>query len=280
MAVLFDTYSRVVPTWLAAATYLESMPKHKAMNLVLEMNEPLVILDEDRLIMQRVNAALIPKGLSLSTVAGTIFPQDMYRRYQRPAFYEKYKTMLKRGKKRGSWGTYAHRMIERIDRNGRGVINPLEMLIERLHEDGQSRRDDGTVSSFISAYELGVADPAADLAAVQSDNDPGGDIPIYSAATDGRQWMGMPCLSHLSFKRVKEEGGAVVHLSAMYRSHHYCARALGNLIGLAQLLSFVAKESELRVGTLTCLSSHAELDVKEWGGVRKARSILGIASSK
>jgi hypothetical protein len=66
----------------------------------------------------------------------------------------------------------------------------------------------------------------------------------------------------------------------MYRSHHYCARALGNLLGLAQLLSFVAKEAELKVGTLTCLSSHAVLDAETWGGVQRAQEVLGLAESE
>jgi len=282
MAVLFDTYTRVVPTWLAAASYLDSLPKRKAMNLVLEIAEPLAISKEDEIIMRRVDEALAPKNLTLRTVAGTIFPLDMYRRYQRPAFYEKYKAMLKRGKKSGSWGTYAHRMIERPSKDGRGTINPLEMLIERLREDGQPSKKDGTVSSYVSAYELGTVDPEFDLADfgmmdAHKSEWAEGDVPTYDAATDGREWLGMPCLSHLSFKRVKDPGGAVVHLTAMYRSHHYCARALGNLLGLAQLLSFVARETGLKVGTLTCLSSHAVLDVKEWGGVGKTRSVLGIA---
>lgn len=280
MAVLFNTHSRVVPTWLAAAQHLDSAPKRKAMNIVLEIDDPLSITDEDNAVMQRVDAALAPIGLTLRTIAGTIFPLDLYRRHKRPAFYEKYKEMLKRGKKKGTWGTYAHRMIERASKDGKGTINPLEMLIQRLRVDGQPTKKDRSTSSYTSAYELGIADPAVDLAMVQVVDDAEGDVPTYSAAIDGRDWLGMPCLSHLSFKRVKEDDGAVVHLTAMYRSHHYCARALGNLLGLAQLLSFVAKEAELKVGTLTCLSTHAVLDVERWGGAAKARKVLGLPMSK
>lgn len=274
MAVLFDTYSRVVPTWLAAAKYLDSAPERSAMNIVLEINDPLAITAEDKAVMQRVDAALEPLELTLRTVAGTIFPLDMYRRYQRPAFYEKYKEMLRRGKKPGSWGTYAHRMMERPSKDGRGTINPLEMLVQRLRDDGQPGN-----ASFASAYELGIPEPAIDLAKGQPSGggqmDAEGDVPTYNPAIDGRRWLGMPCLSHLSFKRVEQGNEHAVHLTAMYRSHHYCARALGNLLGLAQLLSFVATEAELKVGTLTCLSSHAVLDVSEWGGVANTRAVLG-----
>ncbi|ADP19651.1 hypothetical protein AXYL_06358 [Achromobacter xylosoxidans A8] len=277
MAILFDKQSRLVPTWLAAAKHLESAPNHTAMNLVLEISEPLAITAEDRAIMQRVDVALGAVDLTLRTVAGTIFPLDLYERYGRPDFYDKYKTMLKRGKKHGTWGTYASRMIERPSVKGKASINPLDMLVNRLRQDGQPKKQGGSVSSFASAYELGVADPAVDLAL---DDHFGGDVPTYNAAVDGRRWMGMPCLSHLSFKRVKEVDGYAVHLSAMYRSHHYCARALGNLLGLAQLLSFVAKEAELKVGTLTCLSSHAVLDATTWGGIGQAQQVLGLTGSK
>ncbi|MFM0684840.1 hypothetical protein PQQ77_02550 [Paraburkholderia strydomiana] len=277
MAILFDKQLRVVPTWLAAAKHLESSPNRTATNLVLEITEPLTITDEDQAVMRRVDAALEAQDLTLRTVAGTIFPLDLYKRYGRPDFYEKYKAMLKRGKKQGTWGTYASRMIDRTSADGKTAINPLDMLVARLRHDGQPMKQDGSVSSFTSAYELGVADPSEDLA---SCDDTGGDVPTYNAAIDGRRWMGMPCLSHLSFKRVKEADEFAVHLTAMYRSHHYCARALGNLLGLAQLLSFVAEEAKLKVGTLTCLSSHAVLDVETWGGVKRAQGVLDITQSK
>ncbi|WP_331692154.1 hypothetical protein [Pandoraea sputorum] len=279
MAVLFDKHSRVVPTWLAAAKYLEQAPNRKAMNIVLEIDDPLTIAADDVLVMQRVDAALAPRDLTLRTVAGTIFPLDLYRRHKRPAFYDKYKAMLKRGKKRGTWGTYALRMIERPNKDGTDTINPLDLLVERLSDKGQPAKKDGSIASYTSSYELGVVEPAVDLVSGQEgDDNSEGDVPTYNAAIDGREWLGMPCLSHLSFKRVKEEKGYSVHLTAMYRSHHYCARALGNLLGLAQLQSFVAKEAGLKMGTLTCISSHAVLDVAEWGGVAKAKTVLGLVS--
>lgn len=279
MAILFHDKQRVVPTWLAAAKHLELSPGRKAMNIVLEIAEPLAVTDEDKALMLQVDGALAAKDLTLRTVAGTIFPLDLYRRYGRPGFYDRYKAMLKRGKKAGTWGTYALRMIDRASKDCAESINPLDMLIKRLRDDGQPKKQNGQISSFTSAYELGVSDPAVDLDASYADG-VGGDVPTYNAAIDGREWMGMPCLSHLSFKRVETGDGYAVNLTAMYRSHHYCARALGNLLGLAQLLSFVAKETELKVGTLTCLSSHAVLDVEMWGGVKRARTILGLPPSK
>ncbi len=271
MAKLFDTQQRIVPTWLEAARYLDQRPGRKAMNLVLEITDPLTITAEDRRLMDRVDLALGYSNLTLSTVAGTIFPLDLYRRYGRPAFYERHKEMLKRGKKAGTWGTYAARMIARPGRDGGEDINPLEMLVRRLSEEGQPHRKSGE-ASFASAYEMGIADPQHDLAEVFGGV--GGEVPIYNVAFDGLRWMGFPCLSHLSFKRVAHDSEYVVNLTAVYRSHHYCARALGNLLGLGQLLWFVAQESGLSVGTLTCLSSHAELDTHTWGSIATTHNIL------
>lgn len=271
MATLFHTYERIVPTWLAAARYLNAQRGRHAKNLLLEIAQPLELTDADHAVMARVDQALAHKNLTLRTVAGTIFPISMYQRYGRPGYYEKYKEMLARGQKANSWGTYAHRMIERPGKEFGTTINPLDYLINKLAAEGQPQRKDGTEVSFVATYELSVADPEEDL---RPQADAGGDVPTYDPAFDMRDWLGLPCLSHLSFKRVPCGKGHAVDLTAMYRAHHYCARALGNLIGLGQLQSFVAKESGLEVGTLSCLSTHAELDASEWGGVRATNAVL------
>lgn len=54
---------------------------------------------------------------------------------------------------------------------------------------------------------------------------------------------------------------------ALYRSHWYVQRALGNLFGLAHLQHFVAQETGLELGPLVCISSVAQLEVQsgKWG---------------
>lgn len=273
MAKLFDTQERIVPTWLAAARFLQQSQGKTALNVLLEISDPLTLTPDDHAVMAKVDGALAKSDLTLRTVAGTIFPLALYKRYGRPDFYSKYLEMLKRGKARGTWGTYAARMMQRPGRPLGTTINPLDILVEKLRTDSQPHSRDGSPKSFTSTYELGVADPAIDLAG-QHLHLSGGDIPTYNAANDGNKWLGYPCLSHVSFKRVEAASGHAVNLTAIYRSHHYCSRALGNLLGLAQLLSFVAKESELSVGTLSCLSSFAELDESKWGGAKVAQSVL------
>jgi hypothetical protein len=273
MAKLFDTEDRIVPTWLAAARYLDSQRPRKGKNLVLEIPNPLALTEDDRAMMAKVDQALAHCNLTLKTVAGTIFPTAMYKRYGRPGYYDKYKEMLKRGQAKNTWGTYAHRMIERPGKVMGTTINPLEHLVNKLSYAGQPQPANGIKVSYVATYELNVADPEEDL---RPEVDVGGDVPTYNPAFDMREWLGLPCLSHLSFKRVPRGEGHAVDLTAIYRSHHYCARALGNLLGLAQLLSFVAKESGLQVGTLSCLSTHAELDVDKWGGVAVANAVLAV----
>jgi hypothetical protein len=51
----------------------------------------------------------------------------------------------------------------------------------------------------------------------------------------------------------------------MYRNHFYIEKLLGNLIGLGRLMAFVAREADLRVGALTVISTHAEIDLPNRG---------------
>lgn len=268
MAKLFE-FDRIVPAWKAAAQHLLTTQAHEDFNLVLEVQNPLAIEDSDRPIMNQVDQAIragSKQKMSLRTVSGTIFPQDFYLRYGRPLMYEKYRTMLNRGRKGGSWGTYADRMMTRSGKDGFSTINPLDILVEKLRANMQPHR-----GTYRSSYELGIADPEADLLPWPQHDEIGGDIPTYNPALDANQLYGLPCLSHVSFKLIDHKR---VNMVAIYRSHHYCSKGLGNLLGLAQLLAFVSKEAGLEPGTLTCISTHAVLDVGTWGGMRTARIVL------
>ena len=46
----------------------------------------------------------------------------------------------------------------------------------------------------------------------------------------------------------------------VYRNHTYIARGLGNFIGLGRLQAFVAQQCGAALGSLTCVSTHAEID--------------------
>lgn len=269
MAKIFEA-ERIVPAWHAAAQHLLGVSRHEDFNLVLEVRQPRLIAPEDRPLYKAVDEALKKKSNhteSLLTVMGTIFPQEFYLKYGRPAMYEKYRTMLNRGQKPNTWGTYADRMMTRAGKDGLSTINPLEILIEKLKANMEPHRN-----AYRSSYELGISDPESDMLPWYHIEDHGGEIPTYNVALDANRLYGLPCLSHVSFKLINHK---FVNLVAIYRSHHYCSKGLGNLLGLARLQSFVAKEAGLEVGTLTCISTHAVLDAGSWGGIKKAREILG-----
>jgi hypothetical protein len=270
MAKVFDQQisTRLTPVWRAASKHLLVAPNHSDYNLVLEISDPISSTAEDIALMTAVNGAMqanTKDRLTLNTVAETIFPQSMYRRFGRPEMYGKILNALDRGGKPGTWGTYAERMISRKSSNGILNINPLELMIEKLKTNAISRR------TYQSSYELNIADPEVDLAITEEADFDGGDIPTYNPALDARRNYGGPCLSNVSFKIV---GKDTLTLTAIYRSHHYCARALGNLLGLARLLNFASTETGLRVGTLTCISTFASLDTASWGGVSRVKAIL------
>ncbi len=157
--------------------------------------------------------------------------------------------------------TYAQRLVRRVDAAG-VTINPLQTIIARLTaeaKNGGPKR---------ARYELNLVDPFTDL----STSDP--TLPGDKLA------LGGPCLSHLSFKL---RPGGSVSLTAFYRSHFYVERALGNLIGLSRLLSFVARESGLEAGTITCISSYAQIDAsssitKVDKLIRECKELLAVDS--
>lgn len=251
MAKIFSG-ERIVPVWLAAVNGLEAN-KREGRNFILEISDPTHITAADRKVISIVDGALREGSkTSIKTVAGTIFPQAMYVRYGHPAFYQEFKTRMVRAKKKNTWGTYALRIIERRAVNPKETVNPLEQIIIKLNRAAHGGQP------FKAVYELGVVEPAEDLDSLDAF---GCELPTFDVKIDGNIVRGGPCLSHLSFKLTDRKQ---VDLTAIYRYHYYCQRTLGNLIGLSQLLLFVANESKLKVGTLTCISTQAALDLESW----------------
>lgn len=195
-------------------------------NLIVEIGKPSL---EHTGIRKLLDAFLQESGKRpIDEVANTIFPQSLYfTTMGRQPLYENYELAwpLIRLFPINKSGTYFWRMIHW----GRSEphLNQLEGTIEKLKEAQTWNK------AYKSRYEISV----------------------YQPEQDARNLMAFPCLSHLSFKL--EDGK--LHLTALYRNQYYIERAYGNLIGLGRLLNFVAKESNLVAGRLTCISSHAEL---------------------
>jgi hypothetical protein len=232
--------------WLAAAEFLNKQPKRAALNVVLAAKTPGVMTKADFPIHHCVDAFLRRHGrLGVAAVASTIFPANFYLRAGAAGVYEEYPKLPIPSR----WGFYALRMLRKrvipAGTNEIREINPLRILVNKIKSQLAAR-------PMRAGYELNMLD-SDDLL----------EIPLHDAGIDARRTRGQPCLSHLSFKLLPEQ--RQVMLTALYRNHFYIERALGNFLGLAQLLSFVATETGLGVGPLVCHSTLANLDRGSWG---------------
>lgn len=246
----------IVGAWLRAIEYLYKQPNKESNNVILDISNPckLSIFERSTIdaVSRKINA--IDSSKSISTVANTIFPQNLYERYGRPEFYHKFHECFNRAKEKGTWGTYFERMTK-IGQGKHGQpINQLELTIKKLTEQRKYR----------AAHEVSILDIKKDYLVE------GSEIAIYDPLRFGNTFMNMPCLSHISFKVSSEK----LDITAIYRSHYYASKALGNLVGLAQLLKFVARESHIEPGRLTCVSTLAKLDPSALGGVKHVQELI------
>jgi hypothetical protein len=244
--------------WVKAANYLRHTPGKTAYNLLLDIQSPHVVTQAD---MQAI--ALLDQLLSkhdhysVSTVAGTIFPQGLYARFGAKGVFEIYPNDVYPRIKENSWGRYAYRIVRRRNSQGK-YFNPLEQLVRKLKKQLAGER------TFRAVYELPTVE---DL-----------EISTYDAALDADRLLPHPCLSHLSFK-VSEDNKQLL-LTALYRSQYFFQKALGNLVGLAQLQRFAAQEAGLTPGNLICLATLATLDTSGAGGVAAAEKLLDECYTK
>lgn len=253
---------RIIEAWLAAIDHLEQNGG-RYRNLMLEINAADEMTFADRRVISAVDEALRTRGeTTVLTVAGTIFPQGLYKRVGAADLAAHFLGIMASAKKRGTWGTYAMRLMSRPGREWNTVINPLAILIGKLQ-----RAASPNGKAIVSNYELGVVD-ANDLA---SDEPVFCDVPLYSPAHDATMVRNQPCLMHLSFKLVDK---TTLELTAIYRSHYYAQRALGNFIGLRHLMNFVAAQAGVQAGRLTCISTDASLDLASWGSAAESRAAL------
>lgn len=219
--------------WLAAACAVHAAGGD-AHNVIIDITNPLTEDSVDSDITRAVDHFLrAHNAYSLSTVANTVFPASTLRRHGPKNFYSVYlDRILPRMKRRTrDWGRYFERMTkwQKASNNAVTFINPLSQLTDCMRRQVEAR------PTYRNVYEMTIYDPTRDAGKVSN-----------------RQ-----CLSFLSFKLTDDNH---LLLTAIYRNHAYIARGLGNFIGLARLQRFVAQEARLEPGSLTCISTHAEID--------------------
>jgi hypothetical protein len=213
--------------WLAATQHLVAVGD-EAYNMIVDIDDPIRHTARDKAVVMGVDAFLRDRRVNpVATVANTIFPQDLYHRHGAKTFRAEYLRAYDSLRKKG-WGRYFERMV-RWSTEGGETTDQLSDLVKRLANQRASKQ------TYRNVYEMTLFDPARD-------------------ATRNRNRQ---CLSFLSFKLHPDRG---LMLTAIYRNHHYIARALGNFIGLGNLMAYIAEQVGTSVGPLTCVSTHAEID--------------------
>lgn len=233
MYLPIKTQPSCASAWLAAVTAVNAANgSHDAQNVIVDVADPLAMSEADRDAIALVDQYLRDHDrYPVETVANTIFPRALYARHKAPAFYDVYREKVLPRIKKGDWGRYFDRMITfPLQKKGQ-FINPLDDIVTKMRTHVAAKR------CFRNIYELTIYDPIRDAGPP----------------------MNRQCLSFLSFKLTDGPDRKLL-LTAVYRNHYYVERLLGNLIGLGRLMKFVADEVKVEVGSLTIVSTHAEVD--------------------
>jgi thymidylate synthase len=216
--------------WLEAVKLLDEQPHHEALNVMIDVANPVIEATLANPIVSAVNDFLLERGKSVECIANTIFPQTLYHRNGADKFVKVFHDrVLPKVRKNGRWsGYYFERMTSMPTVDG-GKLDQLSRMIDRI-------RDKSNIS--LNKHELSLFDPERDVT--------------------GSPYGGQ-CLSFLSFHLLPGTKKTLV-LTAQYRNHYYIEKLLGNLIGLGRLMAFIAAETDTNVGALTVLSTHAVID--------------------
>jgi thymidylate synthase len=218
--VLTVSGNNIVTAWQAASQVVLDADKHRIRNLVVEVEDSSKF-NVDWL--RQYDPKSVGANDRLSVVAKVLFPSSPQKINEtREEYYSRWKAMLSRSRKsralHSSWGsTYFERLLS-LD----GSDNQIERMIHALTT---WQRKEAALVAHLSA-----------------------------PAKDHLKPIGSPCLQ---FIEILWGANNVIDLTAVYRNHDYLNKALGNFLGLARLLLFIAKESNKKPGRIVCHSVHA-----------------------
>ncbi len=217
--------------WLEAVKLVDAQPGHEAINVVIDVANPLAAATLGHPTVARVNDFLIGHGKSVETIANTIFPQTLYQRYGAEKFIAVFHTrVLPKVSANSRWsGYYFERMTSMPTAEGKPPLDQLSRMIARISDAS---------NTSLHKHEIALFDPLRDVT--------------------GSPYGGQ-CLSLLSFHLLPGQPKTLV-LTAQYRNHYYVEKLLGNLVGLGRLMAYVAGETRTKVGSLTVVSTHAKID--------------------
>jgi hypothetical protein len=222
--------------WLAAAEALDAQPGHHAHNVVVDVADPTARASLSDPVVAQVNNFLLARGKSVECIANTIFPYSLYYRHKHPAFIKVFhERVLPKVRNTKTWsGYYFERMTALPQVTGK-PLDQLTRMIDRINDPA---------NTSLNKHEVELFDAARDV----TDSPYGGQ-----------------CLSFLSF-HIEPGSPKTLLLTAQYRNHYYVEKLLGNLIGLGRLMKFIANETGLKVGSLTIMSTNAEIDLPKLNG--------------
>ena len=246
MALMLDKRPDCATAWLDAAIAVDNLTGHTGYNIVIEIDDPAAGTSLSHPIVANVEAFLRERNKSVDTIANTIFPAALYRRYGYPEFITRFReNVLPRVRRTDRWSGYYFDRITGIPRPDDGPFNQLEDVIRRMGDAG---------NPCLNKFEIVIFDPLRDV-----DESP----------------YGGQCLSLLSFKLLP---GTVkkVALTAVYRNHFYIEKLLGNIIGLGRLMSCVAAETGHEVGPLVIHSTHAVVDTPGKSPLNRRSSVTDL----
>jgi hypothetical protein len=222
--------------WREAMRLVDAKPGHHAYNVIIDVENPTARATMADPAVAAVSAFLNEQGRKpIETISNTIFPAGLYTRYGAPAFFDRFcDDVLPKVRRSGAWsGYYFERMMQLPQLEG-APINQLWEIVDRLRNPNVRA---------LNKFELSIFDPARDV----NDSPYGGQCLSFASL----KLMGKPDRRHLS-------------MTALYRNHFYVEKLLGNLIGLGRLLKFLATEGRVGLGSLTVVSTHAEIDMAKW----------------
>lgn len=248
--------------WLRTVEHVTGVGGH-AINVISTVQDPLA--SEIPTIRSAVDALLAGgdrKGVriqSVDTVAGTIFPRDLYAdtglTYRTEMgrdelakldtsaidLYTAYAEILPLLRTDGAnkRGTYFGRMTSWPGKTG-GGINQLADRISRLRRRLDNNQQRHNLEDIAVAGEAELLDPAG--------------LQVY--APGDRRNRGFPCLVHIDLTLYQGQ----LSMAATYRHQFLMTKAYGNLVGLCRLLGFLAQQSGYGVGELVVNATFADAE--------------------
>lgn len=237
LAYLIDA-ENVSQAWLNAVGYLLAQDGHESTNLMVQIKNP---LSTEQQPSDLYESFCTNNDLTcLRKVADTIFPRTAYEIVgcDKGKLHAKYQKIHKAVK--GNWGSYFQQLTGWRETGG-AVKNQLYDIINLINSRQKVHK---------KAYVMHIPNPLK----------------------HGNYVRGGPCLQSLYLQL--ESSPRVANLLSVYRSHDFGVKAYGNYIGLGNLLSFIASETNFDVGSITCVSSSAFIRQDHAGGLKQILDVI------